>query len=173
VAVREILQLGNPILWRESEHVSDCNSDHVRNIIQDLDDTLKAFREREGYGRALAGPQISHLKRIVFVRMPPSGLCGALINPEIVWESRERITLWDDCLSFPELLVQVSRARSVRVKYLDADGKDVTVEAEGALSELLQHEIDHLDGILAIERAVSPQSFMTRYEWERSGRARP
>jgi peptide deformylase len=148
VAVREILQLGNPILWRESEHVSDCNSDHVRNIIQDLDDTLKAFREREGYGRALAGPQI-------------------------VWESRERITLWDDCLSFPELLVQVSRARSVRVKYLDADGKDVTVEAEGALSELLQHEIDHLDGILAIERAVSPQSFMTRYEWERSGRARP
>ena len=92
---------------------------------------------------------------------------SALVNPEIIWASDALMELWDDCFSFPNLMVRVSRAVEVRVEYLDERGMKRTVHAEGDLSELLQHEIDHLDGILAVERATSPHAFATRAEWER------
>jgi peptide deformylase len=105
---------------------------------------------------------------VIFIRMQPSGFCAPLINPEIVWSSQNRFELWDDCFSFPDLMVRVSRATRVRVDYQDTDGLNQTLEAEGALSELLQHEIDHLDGVLAVQRAISCQAFATRAEWERT-----
>ena len=98
--------------------------------------------------------------------MQPAGFAGPLINPEIVWASDSRFELWDDCFSFPDLMVRVSRAVQIRVDYQDDRGLKQTIEAEGDLSELLQHEIDHLDGILAVQRAISPQAFATRNEWE-------
>jgi peptide deformylase len=99
--------------------------------------------------------------------MHPTGYFGPLINPSIVRASGSRFELWDDCFSFPDLLVRVSRAAEIRVEYQDDRGSRQTLEAQGDLSELLQHEIDHLDGILAVQRAISPQSFATRSEWER------
>jgi peptide deformylase len=99
--------------------------------------------------------------------MQPDGFCGPLVNPQIIWGSDSQMELWDDCFSFPDLMVRVSRAAQVRVEYQDDGGVKQTLEAEGDLSELLQHEIDHLDGILAVQRAVSPQAFATRAEWER------
>ena len=120
-----------------------------------------------GFGRGIAAPQIGSLRRMIFIRMQPTGFCGPLINPEIVRASDDRIELWDDCFSFPDLMVRVSRSAQVRVRYLDERGSLQTVEAEGDLSELLQHEIDHLDGILAVQRALTPRSFCTRAEWER------
>ena len=99
--------------------------------------------------------------------MQPTGFTSALVNPEIVWASPARMELWDDCFSFPDLMVRVSRAVSVRVEYLDERGTKRAVSAEGDLSELLQHEIDHLDGVLAVERATGPQAFATRAEWAR------
>jgi peptide deformylase len=99
--------------------------------------------------------------------MQPTGFCGPLINPEIVWEESRKIELWDDCFSFPDLMVRVLRAAQIRVEYQDERGEKNILEASGDLSELLQHEIDHLDGILAVERAISPQSFSTRKELER------
>jgi peptide deformylase len=100
--------------------------------------------------------------------MQPVGFCGPLINPVIQWASDAQMELWDDCFSFPDLMVRVSRAAQIRVEYLDDRGLKQTIEAEGDLSELLQHEIDHLDGILAVDRAISPRAFATRAEWERT-----
>jgi peptide deformylase len=168
--VRDILQLGHPILWRKCAPVDNPASPETKTIIADLEDTLKAFCDQNGYGRGIAAPQIGQLKRIVHVRKEVDKRCKALINPKILWESQERVTIRDDCLSFPELMVQVSRAERIRVNYLNEQGTEITLEPEGDLSELLQHEIDHLDGILTIERAISPQAFMTRAEWERVGR---
>ena len=162
---KEILQLGNPTLWQQSLRVEP--SDAVQSIVRDLSDTLAGFREATGFGRGIAAPQIGALKRVIFIRMQPAGFTGALINPEIVWTSAARMELWDDCFSFPDLMVRVSRAIEVRVEYQDERGMKHTVHAEGDLSELLQHEIDHLDGILAVQRAVTPHSFATRAEWER------
>lgn len=75
--------------------------------------------------------------------------------------------MWDDCFSFPNLLVRLRRSVSVRMQYVDEQGQPRTLEASGALSELLQHEFDHLDGILAVDRAIDKHSFCTREEYER------
>lgn len=163
---REILQLGNPVLWQKSVEVADVQSAEIGRLVRDLRDTLGAFREATGYGRGIAAPQIGVLKRVIFVRMQPAGFSSPLVNPQIVWASESQIELWDDCFSFPELMVRVSRAAQIRVDYQDDRGLKQTIEAEGDLSELLQHEIDHLDGILAVQRAISPQAFATRAEWE-------
>jgi peptide deformylase len=168
---RQILQLGNPTLWQKSQDVTDVRSTDSLELVRDLSDTLSAFRETTGYGRGIAAPQIGVLKRVIFIRMQPIGFCGPLINPEITWSSQSTMELWDDCFSFPDLMVRVSRASQIRVDYQDGRGLKQTLEAEGDLSELLQHEIDHLDGILAVQRAISPQAFATRVEWERSLRS--
>jgi len=166
MADKEILQLGNPILWRQSVEVEDARAVEVEDLIRDLSDTLAAFRQATGYGRGISAPQIGVLKRVVFIRMQPHGYCSALVNPSIVDSSDSSFQLWDDCFSFPDLMVRVSRATRIRVEYEDDRGLAKTLEAEGALSELLQHEIDHLDGILAVQRAVSPHAFATRAEWK-------
>jgi peptide deformylase len=164
---REILQLGNPLLWQRSVEVDEIQSPEIESVIADLSNTLAAFREATGYGRGIAAPQIGVLKRVIFIRMQPAGFCAPMINSQIVWASDGRVELWDDCFSFPDLMVRVSRAAEIRVDYQDERGLKQTIEAEGDLSELLQHEIDHLDGILAVQRAISPEAFATRAEWER------
>ena len=167
MAVRDILQLGNPLLYQTSTPVDDPSDAGVQQVITDLSDTLRAFRENNGFGRGIAAPQIGSLLRIIYIRMPDDTFDGPLINPVITNRSAETEEYWDSCFSFPNLLVRVARARRITVKYLDADDSEQTLEAEGDLAELLQHEIDHLEGILAVQRAVSDQALMTRTEWER------
>jgi peptide deformylase len=139
-------------------------------LINDLGDTLADFQRRTGYGRGIAAPQIAVAKRVVFIR-PSGGKRLVLINPEIVWRSPETFVVWDACFSYFTLFFQVERARMVRVRYLDPGGRENTLEAEGELSELLQHEIDHLDGRLAIDLVKDPTSFCTVREYERRYRA--
>jgi len=164
---RDILQLGNPLLWQKCQPVGDFDSPHLKSLIRDLDDTLSEFHRVHGFGRGIAAPQIGELKRVIFVRMSPSGFCGPLLNPKIIWESQERHEMWDNCFGFPDLVVRVSRAAQIKVSYQDHVGILSTIDASNDLSELLQHEIDHLNGILATDRALSPQAFMTRAEWVR------
>ncbi len=164
---RPILELGNPGLWQPSRPVAALAA--AAPLIADLSDTLAQFRESHGFGRGIAAPQIGVLERVIFLRVP-GGFTGPLVNPVIEWASTDQIELWDDCFSLPGLMVRVARAARMRASYLDAHGQASTVEAEGPLSELLQHEIDHLDGILAVDRAVSPHALCTREEWERRHR---
>jgi len=159
---RPILELGNPELWQSSRAVETP----VHGLISDLSDTLATFREANGFGRGIAAPQIGVHQRVIFIRMP-GGFTGPLINPTIDWSSTEQMELWDDCFSLPGLMVRVARAVQLKVSYTDEHGGARAIEAEGAFSELLQHEIDHLDGILAVQRAISPQALCTRAEWER------
>lgn len=165
--VRPILQLGHPLLLQKCAAVCDPRSPAVQQLIIDLAETLADYRQSHGYGRGIAAPQVGELLRVIYVRMQPSGFAGPLINPVITHVGSERMELWDDCFSFSELLVKVQRHRTITVACLDGNGRPQTLEAEGALSELLQHEIDHLDGILAIHRAVGPEAFATREEWGR------
>ena len=167
MAKQDILQLGNPLLLEKSRRIDDFGASQTQSLVRDLSDTLASFREATGYGRGIAAPQIGVLQRAIFIRMQPTGFCSALLNPEIVWSSNEKMELWDDCFSFPDLLVRVERAVQIKVAYRDERGTAQIIEAQGDLSELLQHEIDHLDGILAVERAVSPGAFATRAEWQR------
>jgi peptide deformylase len=160
--VREILLLGNPLLWRPSQNVSDIRSSETRELIGDLAETLSDFRLRRGFGRAIAAPQIGEHRRIIFVKMSESAHPMPLINPTILRGSREMIEMWDDCFSFPELMVRVRRHLEITVRYTDEYGSQQTATLRDDLSELLQHEIDHLDGILATDRAINARSFALR-----------
>lgn len=163
--VREILLLGNPQLWQPSSAVADIQAGETQQIISDLAATLADFRHRQGFGRAIAAPQIGAQRRILFVNMNDGSFGPApLINPQIVAASAERMELWDDCFSFPDLMVRVRRHVEIDVRYTDESGKQQLVTARGDLSELLQHEIDHLDGILATDRAIDRRSFALRSE---------
>lgn len=161
MAVREILRLGNPELWKSSARVDEPQAPELQATIADLRDTLSDFRNRFGFGRAIAAPQIGVHKRLLMVTLTRP---EPLINPEIIKASSDLMELWDDCFSFPDLMVRVRRHRSIRVRYLDAHGACQTLDAEGDLSELLQHEIDHLDGVLAVDRAIDTHSFALRTE---------
>ena len=162
---REILLLGNPLLWQPSEAVTDVRATETREIISDLAATLADFRAGHGFGRAIAAPQIGAHHRVLFVNMNDGSFGPApLINPQVVRASSEMMELWDDCFSFPELMVRVRRHVEIDVAYLDESGESKLVTARGDLSELLQHEIDHLDGILATDRAIDARSFALRSE---------
>jgi peptide deformylase len=162
LTVRDVLQLGNPLLREKSLPVEDFSE--LGSLKEDLADTLSHWRKATGYGRGIAAPQIGVLKRVVFVNIDRPWL---LVNPEIVSMSSEKMVVWDACLSYLSIFFQVARSPEIRVKYRDMDLKEREVSANGALSELLQHEIDHLDGILAIDRVVSLRSICTREEYEK------
>jgi peptide deformylase len=156
MAVKEILLLGNPLLYQVCAPVEAHELGFTRQVQQDLHDTMMAFRARHGWGRAIAAPQIGVLKRIVYLHIERPQL---FINPRLSKLSPEWIELWDDCMSFPDLLVRVRRHRSARLTYLDENWQTQAIWLENDLSELLQHEIDHLDGILAVMRSIDGTSF--------------
>jgi peptide deformylase len=164
MAIRPILLLGNPVLRANCVPVKRAALQSTSGIIEDLRDTLIDFRRRNGFGRGIAAPQIGAAKQIIFIEFEYS---GPLINPKVVKRSRKKFQLWDDCFSFPELLVKVERNFAVTVEFLNAEGKSVAIHAEGALSELLQHEIDHVNGILAIDRAIDSKHIVLRSEYEK------
>ena len=156
MAIREILLLGNPKLYQLSEPVRETDLEDLRAVVVDLHDTMMDFKKRHGRGRAIAAPQIGVMKRLVYMHIDKPVV---FFNPVLDKESEQMIELWDDCMSFPELVVRVRRHRSCRVTYRDQDWTERQMSLEGDLSELLQHEVDHLDGILAVQRAIDDRSF--------------
>jgi peptide deformylase len=164
LGARTILRLGHPGLRTNCEQVRTFGSPRLEGVIRDLEDTLGDFRTQNGFGRGIAAPQINEELRIIVINIDhPIVLC----NPRITSRSRKMMTLWDDCFSFPDLVVKVRRHLSVAVRFQDATGKQQRVNAAGALSELLQHEIDHLNGILCIDRAIDSRHIMYRSEFHR------
>jgi peptide deformylase len=159
MSVREILLLGNPELWRPSSPVVNVHERETRELICDLAATLEDFREQNGFGRGIAAPQIGVGRRLIFLNV---GESFPIINPTITHASREMMELWDDCFSIPNLMIRVRRHFEVDVSYTDEHGAQRRMKASGALSELLQHEIDHLNGILATDRAIDGRSFAMR-----------
>jgi peptide deformylase len=157
LSVKEILLLGNPKLYEVSQPVEEAELGGLGPLVNDLHDTLSDFRKQYGAGRAVAAPQIGVMKRLVymFVDNTPT----VFINPVIRQKSEEMMAVWDDCMSFPGLLVKVMRHRSCIIDYLDMKGNKQRMNPEGDLSELLQHEFDHLDGILAVSRAADQFSY--------------
>lgn len=164
MAIHRIRLLGDPVLRTRCQRVLDPKSSAVRVVADDLRETLQDWRERYGYGRGIAAPQIGAPIRLVYLD-PDRPM--VLVNPEIVDIGDEDFSVWDDCFSFPDLMVRVQRAYRIEVAYQDLRGETHTLRAEGALAELLQHELDHLDGVLAVDRAAGLDPFCLRQEWHR------
>lgn len=163
MAVRDILLLGNPQLYEIGQEVNQQELESLKPAIADLHDTMMAFRKKWGAGRAIAAPQIGVMKRLIYMHIDRPVV---FINPFFEDKSEALFEVWDDCMSFPELLVKVQRHKSCRIVYRDMDWEEQSMNLDGDLAELLQHEIDHLDGILAISRAISETSFALRSQKE-------
>jgi peptide deformylase len=159
---RRILQLGDPTLREIS---APSSSIEASAVFVDLRDTLHEFQRTHGFGRGISAVQIGELKRLIYIEI--GGRAYALRNPVYEFQSDDKFALWDDCFSFPDLLVWLERHRTVHIRYEDETGALQTLEASDAFSELLQHEIDHLDGVLAIDRAIGPNGLRTREEHNR------
>jgi len=164
MAVKELLLLGNPQLYEVSTPVLREELEDIPEIVADLHDTLLDFRHRTGAGRAIAAPQIGVKKRLIYMHIDDNPT--VFINPLLDMKSPEMMEVWDDCLCFPDLLVRVKRHKSCRILYLDEQWKEQKIWLAGDLSELLQHEFDHLEGILAVSRAIDAQSFALRGQLE-------
>lgn len=159
---RRILQLGDPMLRQTSSAVA-CPSD-ARLIVRDLRATLREFRRTHGFGRGISAVQIGELQRVIYIEF--DGAPYSLVNPVYKRMSKAKFQLWDDCFSFPGLVALVERSVSIAVRYQNPGGESRTLEVSGKFSELLQHEMDHLDGVLAIDRAIGPNGLATREEYE-------
>jgi peptide deformylase len=155
MAVKEILLLGNPKLYEVCQNIKKEELTEVNPIIEDLHDTLMEFRKKHNAGRAIAAPQIGYMKRLVYMNIDEPVI---FINPILDVLSADMFELWDDCMSFPELIVKVKRHKKCHISFKNMNWENQSMSLEGSLSELLQHEVDHLNGILAISRAVDNKS---------------
>jgi peptide deformylase len=172
MAVRAVLQLGDPRLREVAKRVEDPTTPEIRALAEDLADTLAYWRKATGYGRGIAAPQLGVSLRVIFLRLPGEQP-WPMVNPVITERSAEKIVLWDACLSFLSIFMQVERHREITVRYQDLSGewREIRAGGERNLSELLQHEIDHLDGILAVDRITDIRTMCTREEFEKRYRA--
>jgi peptide deformylase len=155
----KVLKLGNPILYKVSCPVEKNELPQLESIIDELHDILMEFRSKYNAGRAIAAPQIGVLKKLIYLNIDEPIV---IINPELYDKSSKMIEIWDDCLCFPDLFVRVHRHQSCKIRFFDQTWNKQEWHLSGDLSELLQHECDHLDGILATQRAIDDKSFRWR-----------
>lgn len=150
MAVYEIVKKGDPILREKAKEVKEINASILR-LLDNMKDTMYAAN-----GVGLAAPQIGVPKRVIIVDIGDEELFE-LVNPEIVFsEGLETDT--EGCLSVPGVVGEVARAQKIKIKGLDRQGKTVEIEAEGLLARAFQHEMDHLEGILFIDKAQNLRS---------------
>lgn len=159
--IRKLLLLGDERLYDTSEPVLKEELREILEVVQDLHDTMMAFRKKYGVGRAIAAPQIGVFKRVVYMN---TGKPIAFINPKIIFPDDEMMEVLDDCMCFPGLLVKVRRHVRCEVHYKDLEWEDQMLSFEGDYSELFQHEYDHLDGILATMRAIDQRAFVIKQD---------
>lgn len=163
----KIAQLGQPVLRQVAEPVPPADIEK-REFQQFVDAMAETMRESNGVG--LAAPQVFSSRRLFLAAVLPSATEGrreqveVFVNPKITPISEEQVSGWEGCLSFIELLVLVPRARHVRVEYLDRTGKPKTLELSGWLARVVQHENDHLDGVLTIDRAATTRDIVKASE---------
>lgn len=157
--LKDLLQLGHPLLYEVCDPVLKSELPLLAGWVADLDNVMKEIRAKHNFGRAIAAPQLGIMKRLIYMNIDKPIV---FINPELTNLSPETFELWDDCMSFPNLLVKVKRHKHLTIKYLDENWQPQEWKMNNDLAELLQHEYDHLDGILCTMRAIDDKSFKWR-----------
>lgn len=162
-----IAQLGQPVLRRVADAVSldQLAEPDFHRFVEAMRQTLDASG-----GVGLAAPQVFVSRRVFLARIAPGSddapppPAEVFVNPRIVAVSQDAVTEWEGCLSFPELLVLVPRPSLARIEYLTPNGEQRTLDLAGFAARVVQHEYDHLNGVLTIDRAVSTQDIVKASE---------
>ena len=157
--LQDLLQLGNPLLYQVSEPIRREELSAVSSWAKDLHNVMEEIRSTYNFGRAIAAPQLGIMKRLIYMNLDEPVM---FINPDIITKSEETFELWDDCMCFPNLLVKVKRHQRITIRYRDEQWNLKEWQMESDLSELLQHEYDHLEGILCTMRAIDNKSYRWR-----------
>ncbi|MBK8289632.1 MAG: peptide deformylase [Flammeovirgaceae bacterium] len=157
--LKDLLLLGNPLLYTVSEPILETDLPKVSDWVNDLHHVMKEIRAKYHFGRAIAAPQLGNMKRLIYMNIDKPVV---FINPEFIFLSEEKFEVWDDCMCFPNLLVKVKRHKELIVSYKDETWQSREWKMKDDLAELLQHEYDHLDGILCTMRAIDDKSFKWR-----------
>jgi len=168
MSVKTVLMIGNEMLRKKAERI-DFVKDPVQQYIQDLRDTLHHVQQDKKIGRAIAGPQIGYIKKIIYMEKAKKRI--VMINPHITQKSQETFEVWDSCFSADVAFFgKTIRHKAITVEYVNENRDKIQKDFIDDFSELFQHEIDHLDGILFTDRIVDNQIIM-RSEWERLSHA--
>lgn len=155
----DLLLLGEPLLYQVSEAIKPEELKEVKSWVDDLHEVMEDIRRKYNFGRAIAAPQMGNMKRLIYMNIDKPLI---FINPKIISKSEEMFEVWDDCMCFPNLLVKVLRHKTIEIEYLDENWKLQKSVFENDLSELFQHEYDHLEGILCTMIAIDNKSFRWR-----------
>jgi peptide deformylase len=150
-ALRLVRKHGDPVLRSRALKVEAFDGglrDQVRRMGQLMEEAL---------GIGLAATQVGLMNRVLVYRVDADGAIAALVNPVLEWAGDERETMEEGCLSLPGVLVEVERPVHVRVRAQDERGEDILVEASGLEARVIQHEMDHLDGVLILDRTSREQ----------------
>jgi peptide deformylase len=157
MAAYEIRLLGDPVLRQRASEVTDVDGALAR-LVDDMFDTLDGAA-----GLGLAAPQVGVQKRL-FVYEMTDGAKGVIVNP-VITESRGEWTYDEGCLSIPGLYFEITRPNEIHLTGYDLDGNEISIEADELMSRLFQHELDHLDGVLLLERLEADQRKQALRQW--------
>lgn len=171
MATLEIIQPNNPVLRQKGRPVTNFEDESFQKLIDDMIETMRAA---DGVG--LAAPQVDQSLRVAVIETMPdldeegNEIEGTrdlyiIANPEIVWESREMVDGIEGCLSIPGYLGEVSRHKAIRVRAQDRHGNKIRLRLYDWNARIFQHEIDHLDGVLYIDRLTDPDNLWTEEEF--------
>jgi peptide deformylase len=176
MSVRDIVTVGDPVLRERAREVmlEELRSVEVQQLIDDMIETKRA-----AHGAGIAANQVGETLRVAIVEVepdnprypykPPVPLC-VIVNPELEPAGEATMEVVEGCLSVPGLRGTVPRFEAVRVRYLDRDGVEHEEVRRGLTAGTFQHEVDHLDGVLFLDRVRDPRTFTTWEQFERHGR---
>jgi peptide deformylase len=150
-ALEHVRQWGDPVLTTKARAV-EAFDDGLRDEIHKMGALM-----HDALGIGLAATQVGILHRVLVYRVEPDSPVQALVNPVLEWKGRDLDTMDEGCLSLPGVLVEVERPLHVRVRAQDEHGEDLLVEASGLEARVIQHEMDHLDGVLILDRTSRDQ----------------
>jgi len=150
-ALRQIRKFGDPVLRAKAREV-EVFDDALREEIARMGRLM-----HESIGIGLAATQVGTINRVLVYRVQPESPVNALINPVIEWRGKETEVMEEGCLSLPGVVVDVERPVHVRVSARDEDGEPIEIEASGLEARVIQHEVDHLDGVLILDRTTRDQ----------------
>ena len=168
--VLEIAQLGAPVIRERAVETADIHDPQLQALIDDLFATVA-----DENGMGIAAPQVSVSKRIIILspkpnyRYPyaPTMEPTVMIHPEMLWASSEMEKDWEGCLTVPGIRGIVPRHQAIRIRYQTRQGVMVETAYEGFLARVFQHEVDHLDGVVFLDRVESTKDLVTEKEWQR------
>ncbi len=170
VTVLQISQLGQPVLRRRSQPIQKVQSGQIQTLIDDLIATVTSAN-----GVGLAAPQVAQPYRLLIVASHPNSRYPhapdmeptAMINPRVIANSGEIVKDWEGCLSIPGIRGLVPRTKTIEVEYINRRGQQQRQELTGFVARIFQHEQDHLDGIVFLDRLESTLDIMTEQEYQR------